>query len=285
MIKIAITGAKGFIGSHLIEALGAQRFPVKAIEGDIRSAGTWEAEFDLLYHLAACSPREFADSSGEAFSVNVDGTRQALEACRRNKARMVFASTCAVYKPDAMTVFSEDSPLAPLTAYGRSKLAGEELCRKYADCYGVKSTVFRLFSVYGPGQDPRAIVPYLMQSILKNYTAEVLHPDSSRDFIYVRDAVEAFLKLIVSKASFSVFNVGTGEANTIKGLIEIVSQNMGKAVTYDCPENSRDLQQSVCADIGRIKKDLGWLPKVGLREGIKMMADNISYERTYEKIS
>ena len=285
MIRIAITGAKGFIGSHLIEALRTRKFPVKAIEGDIRSTGTWEEEFDLLYHLAACSPREFVDSSGEAFSVNADGTRQALEACRRNKAQMVFASTCAVYKPDAATVFSEDSPLEPLTAYGRSKLTCEQLCQAYADRYGVRSTALRLFSVYGPGQDPRSIVPYLMQSILKEQTAEVLHPDSSRDFIYVTDVVEAFLKSAVSEPPFSIFNVGTGQANTIKELIEIISQSMGKTLIYNRAKDVRDPQQSIRADIKRIKNDLGWLPKIGLREGIQIMAGDISREELYEKIS
>lgn len=305
-LRTAVTGFNGFIGTCFVNKLRSLNIPVILLEGDVRSSETWKEDFDVLYHFAAMMPAKFVDSPHEAFSVNFDGVLNALDACRRNKAQMVFTSTCGVYKPDKMQPFSEEHPLEPPTAYTQSKLIGEMLCRTYAKHYGVKSTVLRLFNVYGTGQGPGYIIPYLIKCGREGCRAEVYHPESSRDFIHVKDVVDLLLRVIKireerseegSHGSFgpigpqddqsrknvknsptgqlvSVYNVGSGKSHTIAEVIELIGQVCEKKISYKRIESTEDPQPFVCANIARAVHDLGWSVKVSLKDGIQEIVNN-----------
>lgn len=273
-LRIAVTGFNGFIGSHFVNKLRSLNVLVTLLEGDVRSAGTWKEDFDVLYHFAAMMPAKFADSPQEAFSVNIDGVLNALAACQRNKAQMVFASTCGVYKPDKTQPFSEEHPLEAPTAYAQSKLIAEMLCRTYAKQYGVKSTVLRLFNVYGPGQDSGYIIPYLIKCGWEGRRAEVYHPELSRDFIYIKDVVDILLRVVKTQELFSVYNVGSGKSHTIAEVIELIGQVCQKKISYKRIESAENPKPFVCANIARAVHDLGWSAKVSLKDGIREIINN-----------
>ncbi len=282
-LKIAVTGAKGFIGSHLLDVLRSLGLSVLSIEADVRCRDTWKQDFDLLYHLAAVRGRIFKDSPADAFSVNIDGVLQALEACRRNKAHMIFTSTCGVYQPLVGSSLSEDSLLAAQNPYTYSKLAGEMLCHSYADHYGVKCTVLRLFNVYGSRQKSEFLIPYLIRCGLEERTAEIQHPNSARDFIHVTDVVDALLRVVEDKSSFSIFNVGSGRVYTVRNVIEILNQVLKSPILYKVLESQVDPQQSVCADVQRAGKELNWVSKVALEEGIQEVINDFSKQALRSK--
>jgi len=275
-LKIAVTGTRGFIGSHLLDELRRQNLSVIPIEGDVRCANTWNEDFDLLYHLAAPPISEYVSSPGEAFSVNLNGVLQALEACRKNNAMIIFTSSCSVYKPISGHALSEDQTLLPVTAYGRSKVIGEELCRIYCDYYKVKSIIFRLFNVYGQRQDQKFIIPFLIRCGLDKVPAKVKHPNSIRDFIYVADVVDALLRGASVEEDFSIFNIGSGKPFPVREVIEVISQALGEPISCKFAESDLDCQQSVYANIGFARKTLGWEPKISLLQGIRQIVSNIT---------
>ena len=272
--RIAVTGFNGFIGSCFVNKLRSLNIPVILLEGDVRSSETWKEDFNVLYHFAAMMPAKFADSPHEAFAVNIHGVLNALDACRRNKAQMVFTSTCGVYKPDKTQPFLEDHPLEPPTAYTQSKLIGEMLCRTYAKQYGVKSIIYRLFNVYGPDQNAGFIIPYLIKCGCDGRTAEVSHPESSRDFIHVKDVVDVLLRVAKIKELFSIYNVGSGKSHTIAEVIELIGQVCGKKMPYKRIESAEDPQPFVRANISRAVHDLGWSAKVNFKDGIQEIINN-----------
>ena len=275
-LRIAVTGADGFIGRAFVERLRSWDIPVVVIKGDVRLVETWNENFDVLYHFAAKMPVQFADSAHEAFSVNIDGVLNALEACRRNKAHMVFTSTCGVYKPDKKPFSETDSVEAP-TAYAQSKLIGEMLCSSYARQYGVKSSVLRLFNVYGQGQDLNFIIPYLIKCALDGQTAEIHHPESSRDFVHVKDVVDVLGRVIKDKELFNVYNVGSGRSHTIAEIIEMIGQSCEKKISYTRIKRAEDPQPFVGANIAKAVHDLRWSVNVDLKDGIREIIENFSY--------
>ncbi len=272
--RIAVTGFRGFIGSCFVDQLRSLNIPVICLEGDVRLRDTWKEDFDVVYHFAAMMPGKFKDTPEGAFSVNINGVYQALEACRRNKAHMVFPSTCGVYKPDTRQSFSEEDPLEPPTAYTQSKFIGEMLCRSYAQYYGVKTTVLRLFNVYGPGQARDYIIPYLIKCGCEERIAEVYHPESSRDFIHIKDVVDVLLRAAKIKELFSVYNVGSGESHTVAQVIELIGQVGKKKIQYKKIESPKDPQPFVRANIAKAVNDLGWPVKVSLKDGILGIINN-----------
>lgn len=268
-LRVAVTGHRGFIGRHLVAALGALKAPVVLVGGDVRSPESWTGPFDLLFHLAAVMPHRFADDPGTGFSVNVEGTLKALEACRARGARMVFTSTCGVYSPSEAGAISETCPVDPQTPYARSKLMAEMLCRSYADYFGVSSAILRLFNVYGAGQRPEFLIPYLARCAVDGREAVVYHPEAGRDFIHVKDVVQALMRAGLVEAPFEVFNIGMGRPHTVRQVLEAVEKAVDRPVAWRRGEGRPDSQPSVYADIGGAATRLGWRPDIRLEQGLR----------------
>ena len=268
-LKVAVTGQRGFIGRYMIAALQSLNVTPVCIEDDVRSPGSWTEAFDLLFHLAAAMPQRFGPDPGEGFSVNVGGTLSALEACRVRGARMVFTSTCGVYDPSVGGAISEECPVAPATPYAQSKLMAEMLCRSYADHFGVSSTVLRLFNVYGAGQNPTFLIPYLVRCALEGREAVVHHPESSRDFVHAGDVAQALMCAAFHEGSFETFNIGMGQPHTVREVLETIGQVIGAPVAWEQGEGGPDPHPSVYADIGQAEAHLGWRPAVRLEEGLR----------------
>ncbi len=304
-LKTLITGGAGFIGSHIavrcirngdhvtiiddLSTGNAANVPEGAdfVEGDLskkRTVDTLFAEkrFDCVLHLAAQSSGEVSDERPDLdLKVNTLGTLLLLRACmKRGVPRFLYASSMAVYGNPATVPVTEDMPPAPLSFYGISKMASEQYIRHFSE-KGLRTTVFRMFSVYGPGQDlanlKQGMVSIFLAYLLRNEPVLVKgSKDRFRDFIYIDDVVDAWVAAIPCRETFGkTYNLASGKKTFVHELVKAEIAALGRDPAT-CPvryEGSTPADQfGLYADTRRIRKDLDWKPRYSLTEGLKIMA-------------
>jgi len=301
MRKIAITGAAGFIGSNLAQRL-SQTYDVVAIDNlsyglleqvphgvhfvraDIRDPelGDALAGCDTVFHLAAknCIPDCEADPA-ETVSINVEGTVNVLEACRREGIeRIILAETSALYEGVAVLP-SREEVVAPQSIYAISKFAAIPFARRYERSCGMKLTALRYFNVYGPRQDYRRTIPPIMSAfvikLLKGERPIVYGTGMKRrDFIFVDD-VNDFHQLCLSHPGTigKTFNVGSGSNHSVLDIYGAVSAMLGIGIPPEYrPDMPGDEAQATLADISAAMA-LGWKPRVSLDEGLRRSVEFI----------
>lgn len=300
MALYLVTGGAGFIGSHLAEGLVARGDKVRVIdnlesgkienikdfcndiefvEGDVRDKGTLEgamADVDYVLHVAALRsvPRS-VDDPFATNEVNVQGTLNVLwYAKEAGVRRVVFASSSSVYGMEERLPQREGGPLAPVSPYAVSKLAGEYYCSTFSSIYGLETVRLRYFNVFGPRQDPRsqyaAVVPIFISGGLNGEQVEV-HGDGlqSRDFTYIANTVDATLLASTTPGiSGQVFNIACGERHTILALIKTIEKFIGKDVKYVHTEARKGDIRHTMADINKSQKLMGYKPNVTFEEGL-----------------
>jgi nucleoside-diphosphate-sugar epimerase len=294
-----VTGAAGFIGSHLAEALCADGHEVIGIDslnpyydidlkrGNLRAIehGRFESlEADLMdvdlaplldgvsrvFHLAG-QPGvrgSWRDGFDEYVRNNIAATRRLLDACvQAGVKRYVFASSSSVYGDAPSFPTSETCLPSPVSPYGVTKLAGEHLGNVYASGYGLSVGSVRFFTVYGPRQRPDMAI-HRMISAARSGSEFHLFGDGSvrRDFTFVSDAVSA-LRTVGEVSDGGVYNVGGGSECAMLDLIELIADACGTAVSvvHDAPQ-SGDAARTM-ADTTRLR-GLGWRPQIGLADGL-----------------
>lgn len=270
-IRVAVTGHRGFIGRHVLAALRVQRVQAHPIHGDVRAPLESVEEFDVLCHLAGLTPARFSRDPSAGFSVNLCGTLQALALCRVKRARLVFASTCGVYRPVEGPV-AEDELVDPPTPYAQSKRLAEMLCQTYARQLNVPCMVLRLFNVYGCGQSEDFVIPQLLRSALSGQIVTVYTPDSVRDLVHVTDVATAFWKACQMTENWGVFNIGSGQPWTLRAVIDLIGRLSGKPLPWRPGDGRLDTHPGMWADIRRAEKELRWRPSVEVSEGLREMA-------------
>ncbi len=297
-MRILVTGAAGFIGSHLCRGLASAGHEVVTLDDLSAGDRTVVRELDLnvadvrdpeavlrsargcdaiLHHAALKSvarsvadPRSFDD-------VNVRGTMNVLEAARHVGARVVFASSSSVYGDQERFPLSEDMDLRPRSPYAATKLAGEAYCRAWWNSFGVPTLSFRYFNVYGPGQDPTseyaAVIPRFIAACLDG-TSPVVYGDGrqSRDFTYIGDVVEANVRaLSASEAAFGrAYNVAGGARPTaVIELLERIGELTGsrRDPVFEPPREG-DIRRSE-ADVSAAREALGFEPRVRIDDGLE----------------
>jgi UDP-glucose 4-epimerase len=303
--RILVTGGAGFIGSHLVEELvgkdyktvilddllksGLQnikslldRGMLRLVKGDICNKEVVDEalqDVDGVFHLAAITSVPFSVEFPKlAFKVNVDGTKNLLEACLRHSVkRFIFASTCAVYGEPYYLPVEEKHPLVPISPYAESKLRAEIVCREFQETQGLGITILRPFNVYGPrqGMDQYAGVISKFIERLRQGKPPLIFGDGlqTRDFIFVKDVVNAFMLALKNKASVGrVFNVGTGLPTSINELADLLIELFGIYNVMPEYTNPRegDIKHSY-AEIAQIRKSLGFEPHYSLREGLSIL--------------
>lgn len=304
--KVAVTGGLGFIGSHLVEKLCQENEVVivdnessgsieniKHLEldnisldlGDITQIDLKKSfeECDYVFHHAAMAsvPASVADPL-QCNKVNVTGTLKVLLAARENEVqKVVFASSSAVYGDNTNFPLSEDTPIKSISPYALSKATGEMYCQLFTDIYNLPTISLRYFNVFGPRQDPNsayaAVIPHFINAIL-NDERPVIYGDGeqSRDFIYVKHVVDANLKASQSDQT-GAFNISIGNSITIKELVAIINEVVGKDITpiYGNPRPG-DIKHSL-ADV-TLAKSFGFSPKSNftkeLKEIVNWFVDN-----------
>jgi nucleoside-diphosphate-sugar epimerase len=300
-MRFLVTGAAGFIGSHISRRLVAEGHDVVGLDdlsdgdpenladvpevrlerGDICDAGAVRRAgegCDVILHQAAMKsvPRSIEEPE-RTTAVNVLGTMNVLLAAKDAGAAVVFASSSSVYGDQERYPVTEDMAPRPLSPYAASKLAGEGLCRAWWTSYGVPTVSLRYLNVYGPGQDPASgyasVVPRFVMACLDG-ARPVIHGDGeqARDFTYVEDVVEAnvLAARMPDAARGGVFNIGGGGAATsVNELLAIVAELTGaRPDPIREPARPGDIRRSE-ADIGLAAALLGYGPRLDVREGLR----------------
>ena len=304
-MKVLVTGGGGFIGSNLVRALAERGDEVRVldnfatgnranlaelaneieiVEGELRSYERVHAAVrgvEVVFHQGALPsvPRSVQDPL-TTNAVNVEGTVNVLLAARdEGIRRVVFASSSSVYGNSEELPRAETQNPDPISPYGVSKLAAERYCVSFSRVYPLEAVVLRYFNVFGPNQDPTsqyaAVVPRFITSIADGRPIAVYGDgEQRRDFTYVANVVDAnLLAADAAGASGSIFNIATGRSTTVNELADKIGEILGRDVQRDgLPERTGDIRDS-WADVARAQERLGWSPRVGLEEGLRLAAE------------
>jgi nucleoside-diphosphate-sugar epimerase len=302
-VKALVTGAAGFIGSHLASALldrGAEvtgldcftdyyprvikeaNLAVNAgrpgfhfVQGSLQHAdlGALVDQKTHVFHLAAQAG--VRKSWGADFRIytelNVDATQRLLEACvGRPLHRFVYASSSSVYGDNVSIPMREDALPQPVSPYGVTKLAAEHLCHLYFVNHQVPATSVRYFTVYGPRQRPDMAFHKFIKAALKG-GAVTLYGDGeqTRDFTYVTDAVAATIAAGETGVPGRAYNIGGGSRVSVNRLFEILGRIHGSPLTIRREPSQKGDMRDTFADSSLARQDLGFTPRVSLEEGLE----------------
>jgi UDP-glucose 4-epimerase len=302
-MRALVTGAAGFIGSHLVSALldeGAEVIGLDAYT-DYYPRAIKETNLDVnrkrpgfrfvegriqdvdlspllqgataVFHLAAQAG--VRRSWGRDFRVytdnNVDASQRLLEACvDLPLSRFVYASSSSIYGDNAAIPMREDALPQPVSPYGVTKLAAEQLCHLYFANYGVPAVAVRYFTVYGPRQRPDMAFHRFLRAAM-NGEPIVLYGDGeqTRDFTFVGDAVAATIAAAKTGVPGRAYNIGGGSRVTVNEVLEIVQRIVGRRVTVRREPVQKGDMRDTYADTALAREDLGFSPAVSLEQGLE----------------
>jgi UDP-glucuronate 4-epimerase len=307
-MRVLVTGAPGFIGSHVCEALldrgdevvGFDNFDpfypravkernleaslghpgFRFVEGDLRDAAAVEGLFaddpyDVVVHLAAKAGvrPSLADPVGY-MAVNIGGTTNLQEAMRRAACkRLVFASSSSVYGDNEKVPFSEEDRVdRPISPYAMSKKAGEELCHVYRTIHDVRTICLRFFTVYGPRQRPEMAIHKFTRLLMAGREVP-LYGDGTmeRDFTYIDDIVYGVLAAVdrVGELDYEIINLGNSSPVSLIELVDLLAREVGESVRVASrPVPPGDVRRTY-ADVRRAGEVLGFAPRTPLEEGLR----------------
>jgi UDP-glucose 4-epimerase len=303
-VKAVVTGAAGFIGSHLVERLLAEGHEVLGIdafvdyypravkEANLRAARNGSgprfrlvegalqaldlapllAGADQVYHLAAqAGVRASWGKEFERYTeYNVLGTQRLLEAAvQAGRPRVVYASSSSVYGDSEALPLREDSPCRPVSPYGVTKLAAEHLCHLYVRNLGLPVVSLRYFTVYGPRQRPDMAFHRFLKAA-RDGAPLTLYGDGlqTRDFTFVDDILAATRAAAESGRPGAAYNVGGGERVALNDVIDLIGQVTGRPLQVEREDAQKGDMRDTFADTEAARRDLGFRPTVALREGL-----------------
>ena len=312
-IRVLVTGADGFIGSHLVDRLVNQGATVRAmicynsfgttgwldpmrnenlrknatiVSGDIRDPFfvlQASQDIDYIFHLAALIAIPFSYIAPQSYvETNITGTINVLEACRRHSIeRMIHTSTSEVYGTAIFTPITEEHPLQGQSPYSASKIGADHMAEAYARSFDLPVAIIRPFNTFGPRQSERAVIPTVIRQILDDSCAEVQLGDLTpvRDFNYVEDIADAFIRLALCETVDigTAYNAGSGYSVTIAEMVELVEQCIGIKKPIKTESQRRRPKNSevfeLIADAQKLNSVSGWKSDTTFQSGLSQTID------------
>ena len=294
-MKIVVTGGAGFIGSHITELLCNKRHNVVVVDdlsfgyesfvdkratfihgniGDEKLMKRTLKGADIVVHLAASSIIKFSyENPLSYFENNLLNGIKLLEVMRYNNVKKIInSSTAAVYGNPKKVPVQENDQKKPLNTYGASKLAFEEALRAYYHAYGIESVSLRYFNAFGPRDEQKPAtraVPMWIKAVIADKPVEMYWGGKQkRDYIFVKDIAQAHID-VLNVRGLHYYNIGSGNGVVMKNIAKTIEKIAGRKLqTIDKGERKGDPAKLV-ADISRIKKEVGWEPKISLEEGLR----------------
>lgn len=306
MKSALVSGAAGFVGSHLVDRLLEEGFAVVGVdnfitgkEENLNSAKSNSKfsfldldvvseipdlgmKFDYIFHAASpASPPKYFEYPIETMMVNSIGTKNLLDLAIKNKARVIFFSTSEVYgdpleHPQRESYWGNVNPIGPRSIYDEAKRFGEALVAQYVREKKVDAGIIRIFNTYGPRLDPhdgRVVSTFIRQAI--NGEALTINGDGNqtRSFCYISDLIDGIFKMAESH-EFGPINLGNPNEMTLNELIKEISKLLSKNLnTVNLPELKDDPVRRK-PDISLAKEKLGWEPKVSLTQGLQLLINS-----------
>ena len=296
-MKIVVTGADGFIGSHLVEKLVKMEHQVtalslynsfgsygwldhigknisdniKIVHGDVRDPNSMMdllCNQDIVFHLASLIAIPYSYFSPDSYvETNIKGTLNILQSAKANKLKkIIHTSTSEVYGSAQFVPITEDHPIIGQSPYSASKIAADQLAISFAKSFKLPLTIVRPFNTYGPRQSLRAVIPSIILQLIENkdeISLGSLYP--TRDFSFVDDTVNGFIFSIDDKKSDgNVYNFGSGFEISIKDLVKVICEIMGhnpKIITQDARLRPKDSEVNrLFCNFSKAERQLGWRP-------------------------
>lgn len=304
--KILVTGAEGFIGSHLVESLVKKGYNVKAFVlynsfsfngwldtlpknikdnfeifyGDLRDKNSLllaSKECKIFYNLGALISIPYSYQSPESFiQTNVLGTLNLLEIARQSEVDLfVQTSTSEVYGSAKFAPMSEDHPLSGQSPYSASKIASDQIAYSFYSSYDLPVTILRPFNTFGPRQSARAIIPTIISQLINDkLIIELGNTSSTRDFNYIEDTINGFIKCLNSNNAIGeTINIGSGHECKILDLVKLIAYIFNKKIKIKSinhrlrPKNS-EVDRLIASNV-KAKKILNWSPKYTGKKGLE----------------
>jgi dTDP-glucose 4,6-dehydratase len=308
-MKIFVTGADGFIGSHLVERLIELGHKVKAftfynfrgsngwldsidkkllndlqiISGDIRDYNFLEKQtknIEVIYHLAALIAIPYSYHSPQSYiDTNITGTYNILKSAQKNNtSKIIITSTSEVYGTAQTVPIKENHLLNAQSPYAATKIAADQLALSFYKSFNLPVTILRPFNTYGPRQSARAVIPSIISQLVnKNKFIKIGNLKPTRDFTYVQDTVDAFVLTLKKNLSGEVINIGNQFEISIKGILDILKKDFGYdfRVVIDkkrIRSKTSEVYRLLASD-AKARKLLNWKPKykgiAGFKKGLE----------------
>ena len=309
--KVLITGAGGFIGSHLCEKLVRigcnvtsfvhynsrndwgmlEHLPseikdnMEVIPGDIQDPYFTEKAVcgkEIVFHLGALIPIPYSYEAPLSYiKTNVEGTLNILEASLKNHIeKVVHTSTSEVYGTSQYVPIDERHPLQGQSPYSASKIGADKIAESFYLSFDLPISTIRPFNVYGPRQSARAVIPAIISQALSNKVINLGSLEPTRDFTFVSDTVDGFIKIAESEKSIGkVINIGSNIEISIGNLANKIISIMGRQVKIESEDKRKrpsksEVERLIC-DNKKSKELLGWEPRISLEQGLKQTIDYI----------
>ncbi len=311
-MKILITGGNGFVGANLVRYFLSKEVEVSVLvrsknkswrlenisreievfEGDITDRSSirnvmQDASPDGVIHTAVYGGYPFQKNDEKIFETNLIGTINVVEEVVYSEAKWLINTGSSSEYGVKYNPMRETDVCLPIDSYGVSKLSGTLYCRAKAEDLHFPVFTLRLFSVYGPMEEPGRLIPHLLTSVLRHKEPELSTPNPVRDFVYIQDVCKAYYMLSQKYREIpygETINVGTGLSSNVGNVVDVVSRIVGEGITIKWGKNggrNSDKSKYWACDSTKIRSLLGWIPDFdlfdGLQESLGWFRENLKY--------